>query len=507
MASAPDASRPSDPSAPVQDTTHPVRTPRPTRSHRDHFHTLRVRLAAHAPLVVLLVLATGVRVVATLGYRGALWFSDSFDYVDVARRIYPHTIRPDGYAFWLAALRPAHSFTVVTATQHLMGLAVGVLIYALARRYGVRRWIATAATVPVLLGAYQIQLEHIVLSDTLFALLTVLAVLLAVWPTRDGRAPGTPSRAIALGLVLAASVLTRTVGLPLMVCVVGYLLVRGRLPGTRRGVLRPLLALLAACAVPVAGYALWFHAWHGSYALTSANGVFLYGRATTFVDCAQISPELRRLCPDEPVDERPAPQHYIWAPDAPLNHAYSDKFSAAADRAELEFARQAILAQPGDYLRTVADDVARTFRADRPVYPDRQTYDLYEFPSGRLPDWAAERGAAAESAAHYGGGITTHIVEPYAGFIRAYQDYARLPGAALGVLLLFGAVLMVTRRRAAGVAVLPWGLAVLLLVIPPATAQFDYRYVLPAVPLACLAVVLAVRPVPRGPSGHDTPRR
>ncbi len=42
-------------------------------------------------------------------------------------------------------------------------------------------------------------------------------------------------------------------------------------------------------------------------------------------------------------------------------------------------------------------------------------------------------------------------------------------------------------------------ISVALIVVPAATAEFDYRYVLPAVPFACLAAAMAV--------GRDTVAR
>ena len=45
-------------------------------------------------------------------------------------------------------------------------------------------------------------------------------------------------------------------------------------------------------------------------------------------------------------------------------------------------------------------------------------------------------------------------------------------------------------RRLGGEIPLPWALAIAMIMIPAATAEFDYRYVLPAVPLACLATAM-----------------
>ena len=68
-------------------------------------------------------------------------------------------------------------------------------------------------------------------------------------------------------------------------------------------------------------------------------------------------------------------------------------------------------------------------------------------------------------------------------------------GTLLGLIVLIGAAGALARwRRWGGVGLLPWLVGALLIVLPPMTAGFSYRYVLAAAPAACLAAGLAFVP-------------
>ena len=118
-------------------------------------------LGRHRLFAAVFGLGLAARLITMLGFPPAIWFGgDSASYLSTALYHVPGVSRLSGYGVFLFVLRPFHSFAVITAVQHLMGLAIGVMIYALLRRYGLPGWGATLAAVPVLLDAYEIQLEH-----------------------------------------------------------------------------------------------------------------------------------------------------------------------------------------------------------------------------------------------------------------------------------------------------------------------------------------------------------
>ncbi|MEV4114765.1 hypothetical protein [Nonomuraea sp. NPDC049695] len=82
-------------------------------------------------------------------------------------------------------------------------------------------------------------------------------------------------------------------------------------------------------------------------------------------------------------------------------------------------------------------------------------------------------------------------VSPYADLLIAYQYAAYLHGPLLAAILLLGAAAAIRRPR---LALLPWTVAIGLLVGPVAVLDFDHRYVLPVIPVACLATGLYAIP-------------
>ncbi|MEW2355916.1 phospholipid carrier-dependent glycosyltransferase [Spirillospora sp. NPDC029432] len=448
----------------------------------------------HPFFAVILATAALLRAVSMLAYQPAMYFNDTFDYLHVAMKPYPHPLRPDGYSFLLILLKPFHSFALVVAVQHLMGLAMGVMVYALLRKkFGLPGWGAALATTPFLLDAYQIQLEHLILSDVQFMFLVVCAVTVLLWHDRP-----TWKIAAALGLIIGMAWLTRSVGLPVLIGVLVYMLIR------RTG-WRMMAVTLAACALPVVAYAGWYKAEQGKFAITESNGIFLYARVYKFADCHEMDSlptEEIPLC-TEPETRLPLSQAGIWDAASPLNRYTGKRFGPDQNKVANSYAKRAILSQPVDYLKVVGYDFLRVFRWDRTVFPDKATYQQYEFgeKSSALPNWRMDQDntAADEAVAYEQGRARTRVVEPFAGFMRVYQDYFYLRGTGVGVILLIGLAGMgVMWRRLGGSAFLPWSLGTGLLLAPAATAEFDYRYVLPAVPLACLAAGMAFSPEARG---------
>lgn len=456
-------------------------------------------LAAHWQFSVVLAVAVALRCVVMLGYQPILWYSDSYNYIADTVDHVPDVVRSSGYPLFLLALLPLHSLTLVGALQALMGILMGLAIYAVLRRRGLPWWGAALPALPVLFDVFELQLEHMVMSDVLFIFLITVAVAALCWFDRP---PVTVS--VIAGLMIGYAAVVRAVGEPLLAVVVVALLLR-RVNWKRVGL------LLVASLVPIVGYLAWYHSFYGQYALDGASGTFLYSRVSSFSECAKmpnLPQDLKVLCDPRPPDQRPSSQEYLWSQSAPLVRITGDnQFSKHAGSIAGQFARDAIEAQPVAYAKAVLTDLGHTFGWNRTQSDVTGSGPSFRFEAHVTPVtrnatlwWVLHYSQDKYGLERYAGpslGQPT-VVQPYSSFMIAYQKIFYLRGTLLGVILLIGAAGIIARwRRWGGLALLPWAVAAALVVLPPMTAGFSYRYVLAAVPLACLAAGLAGTREPR----------
>jgi dolichyl-phosphate-mannose-protein mannosyltransferase len=396
-----------------------------------------------------------------------------------------------------------------------MGLAVAVLIYVLLRRSNVSKTWSALATLPVLLDGYIIEDEHLIMAESLFTFLLMVAVTLLLWRPQTRWLP-----AVIAGLLAGFAAVVRTEGAVMLAVLPLFLLLRGYAWKTLRGWLVA-VAFAVASLVPVGAYANWFHERTGHYGVSMSTGYYLWGRVSSFANCAVIKPTGAEavVCPTQPIADRTPPGNYIW--HAPYVHQNLDATGGPVNYANnkllTNFAIKAVEAQPLDYAKTVFFNTAMSFGFPRVAYPGAGTTYYYSFhlhyataKINLLPpnnhEWIPG-GTAYQDWLSYGHQAPGVVHRVFAIPIAVYQRVVFTYGPLLALIFLVGlGGLIGVRRRGwqlkslrlswapRGTTMLPWVTAAALLVTPIAIADFDYRYLLPVIPFACLAAGLAFAP-------------
>jgi hypothetical protein len=435
----------------------------------------------HWPLLAVLGVAAAVRAATAVTYWPALTWTDSWQYIYATRL--PGSFAPDkpnGYMLFLRLLGTGEHLGAVTAVQHLLGLAGGVLLFALLRRLGCAVPVATLATAVVLLDAYAIALEQHVLAEALFTFVLLTWAFVAI------AAPRTAAFAAAAGLLLACAISVRAAAIFILPVWLLFALWGYRDRWSRSAAVASVLAALI-------GYMAWHEARAGSWGLTQLDGSLLYGRVAEIGECPgrDVPATDRPLCP--PASDRPMgwPDPYAFAlfsPSSPAQRTLGDLYSEPT-RERLEdndrlrsFARDVIADRPLAFAKLVARDTGRYFvpgvMAPMPSFDEPIT--LPERPRPVPPVALAAR---REFAPDY----DPPPREP-ARALPAYQRWVHTPRWLIGLLVAAGAVALVApllgrwriEHRPEVLLLTGAGFA---LVVGSALNHFEPRFLIPAVPL------------------------
>jgi len=451
-------------------------------------------LRLHWLIAVLLVAGLVLRVLALIAYQPALIYVDSLKYLYGASP----SSDPLGYLVVLRPILLVGNLTVVAAVQHVAGLAMGAALYLIMLRRGTNRWLAALAAAPVLLDAYQVQIEQMIMPDVWFEVLVVAGLGLLLWRP----VVSVPVAAVA-GLLLGTSATVRQIGELLIFPVALFLLVAMAGTGQARRVIRTGIALVVAFAVPILAYCTVSYVRTGHFWL--ARGQSTVGRVTSAADCAtlRVPPNVRLLCPT-PAEQRFGPDWLEHSKYSPLHRA---PLPPGAKRGQLvnELTSAIKSQQPLRVAGGIAGDSLRLFSVTRdatrwiaPVWrwQFQTRYPVYPHWIQLGPGNAIVVGVQTKlfGAFHfsvlkpsYGG--HAQVNRPIAAFLRSYQrDGGFTPGPLLALFTLAGlagSVLALVRRGSprsrllAAACLLFTGTAVVLLLAPD-VFEFSWRYMLPA---------------------------
>ena len=462
---------------------------------------------SHLVFAVLFSAGVALRILTSYAYRPALIYPDSTFYLGYAHGPWvPGTARTTAYSILLRGLLALQGLDLVAVVQHVLGLAIAVVLYVFLVRWGCARGWAALATLPVLLDPLQVVLEHYVLTDVPAEALVVFGLVVLGWPTRradraecspKARARSTVLRAGVGGLLLGLSAVTRSGEILLGgVAVVFILLLTGE--KWWRRLLHAALAAVVFLA-PIIAYAGWMDSTRGTFGLTQGySGHFLYGRVMAFADCTglDLPHSEQALCSPLPPDQRNL-SLLMWRGTSP-SWALIPPPGKTVDEVDGDFARRILRHQPMDYVRTVATDFAYNFAPTRGMGPERfpNWYFTYR------PGYPAGVGGIQKIVDRFGGSDVA--ADPtLAGYLTTYGTWWT-PGPLLGLLLLagLGAVAGLGRARRSGMRLVCLLMTVGLiasLLVPAMLVGFSVRYMFVTLALAPAAGVLGLTAMLRRP--------
>jgi hypothetical protein len=450
----------------------------------------------HRALVLLLTGGIVIRALALVAVYPGIWFTDSNGYVDVAATGTLLLQRVSAYGLFVAPFYQLGSAAALIVSQHLLALGVVVALYALLVHRGVPRWLAVLGVVPLALDAYQMAIEHAIMSDTLFHACVVAVVALLLWRER----PGLPALAAA-GLLLGFAGLVRSVGAPFLAVFVVYLLVR------RLG-WRSLVAFVVPWLGVTVAYAALFDAQHGRFALNQWGSRFLYARVEPLADCPgmRVPADERFLCPKP--GHVMTTQNALWGRVTPL-HGLPHRY----DPQVRDFALRVIKDRPLSYAHLVVADLLHYFEPGHRLGANDYKPAPWEFPDNpRIATFPGYRGPIRPYGSTRFGPIVANLKGIYpnervsrmvsdpkvnAGasrLLRGYQRYFYTSGQILAVCLLVVIAALLRRRgdwrlRLDGALLAAATLVALL--TAAAASVFSYRYGLTAVVLLPPAAALS----------------
>jgi hypothetical protein len=460
---------------------------------------LRKGMLRHWPAAVLLAAGLVLRVLAQVSYRPALLYIDSLRYIYNAQGM-----DPVGYKGPLRAILAVGDFSVVAAVQHLLGLAVAVVIYVLIMRRGASRWLAALAIAPVLLDAYQVQAEQMIMPTVWFEALTVAGIAILLWRPGAGW-----RRVIAAGVMLGGTATFAQIGEALLPAAVIFVLVAAG--GGWRRAMGKAAVLCAAFALPILAYSTGSYLLTGDFFLSHTGITSLYGRMAAAADCAtlRLTTAERGMCPTRSQQAR-GPDWLEYGTTSPIRPYYADLPRAEADSLIADFNRRVITQQPLRVLGAYSRDVVKIFALTRSQSPGDTPISRWQFqltypyftnsPGGTTPqiDRAVFR--------RFGGGTPT-VWRPGAAFLRAYQlDGGYTSGALLALFTVTGAIGSVAalRRRIAprtrelASATLLFFCSGWSILLISDIFEFSWRYQIPALVTLVPAGVLGIGVITSG---------